>query len=1167
MQCFIPRLGGLCAAVVLTFLPARAAELAILLPLGRQAYQTNETIDVSVVRAAKEPLAAGTLSLEVAGADGSSLSFAFPIRAAAVGAEGEARATEHLHVDGRMLRPGKYTIRVAADAATAEAAIDVHSHLRESSFRIISWGGRGQGADQIRCGRDAAGVNLMMAHYKGFDQDGNIRGGMDFMRNCLMGGGHQMDGRLECDWSDPAVLAGGQARAARRTLVDRTSPNTIGVHFYDEPGLTWHEHPQTKVFSPHNIPAQDRAYEAAFGRPAVPYTSVKPGDAESVARWDEVQRWKQVFMEAAWRISRFSVDWVDPRMMSVTQSQYAWYAFGDGYYFNIVRPLPVVSGHGGYHDLAGGYLCPSYFLEFGRIREWDKPCWYLPLWYEDSPSEVFRMEQYLSFMTNVQGMAIPPGIAVEDPHKQAHGDGVIESNRLMLRLGTIFTTMPVERHEVAVLYAMSQNVKAMVESKDMNNAQDFPGQIERLLQLYVVGKMAHIPLMPVVEEDVLDGTLAANHRAVVITGVDVLEPRVVRALEDWIKAGGRVILADECQVQIAGAVKLGAAINDAIYVASQKEFGIGDQATRRGRCCSARAPGPYFRAGAPIAAALTARCAEIGIRPVADVSEPQVLASRHRHGDVEYLFLVNATQDEQALAKLDWNGIRAARASVALPADGRPVYDAVRGGAATEFVPSADKLTADLRFGPGQMRAFARPARPMGGVRIAQASLGPADYVRPGRPTRAVRLRAEVTDAAGAILCGSIPLEIALVDPLGQNRHRFYRATDGGTIAIELPLGVNEPAGQWRIRVRELLAGTEGTATFSLAAPATCGAAAGATRRAVMFSGDAEPMFRFFRLHRKVALVIGTSDYNRPAAERLAKILAPWGVACEIVEAAAIQKRERPEDVRRTWAGDVQNPDLAMPGEAAILLGTPEDNPVIKSLTFTHVGPRALPYVPELGKFPGRGRGYLSWQVDTVAFNNYETITCIAHDAEGMAEAVGTVFEAASGFRDATPYALPGHALVKPATAAVPAVVPEPKVCWKAALPDRAVSLEAAGDQLRLVSLDGSLTTLAADGKAVSRADADPRQAQELFVRANQPREAPAVAEAIRDPHKVPKFVAAREGTTAVAYWGGFLRLSDAQGKTVCETMLPQDVAGLAWQGPTLVVPLADGQVVGLAAP
>jgi hypothetical protein len=1061
-------LGVALTVVLAAFLPAApnpkktTTRLKLLLPLKRKTYQTNERIDLAVVRRGPAALPATRLKLHVAGADGSRMDFTFPLAAAAVTGK-EARQTEHLHLNGRLLRPGNYTVEVSAGGATDRAEIEVHSHVRKTPFKLIDWASQAKGSEQAALGEDSLGFNLLYASYGGLSAEDTIRGGLDYMWCCTMGGAHQMDMRLECDWSDPYVLGGGTARVVRRAFQDRVNPNAVGVHYYDEPGLTWHKHPVTKEDTPHNIPSQDRSFQSAFGRAAPVYYKINPKNPRDVARWLRWGRWKESFMEAAWKHAAFGVNYVRPDFLPVTQSTYGWWAFSDGYYFNVVRSLPVTSGHGGYDDYGGAYFNPSFTFEYGRMRDLHKPNWYMPAWFNGMPSNRFRLEQYLSFMNNLQGMAKPPDHRVHRPSQaRATVAGVVESNKLMARLGTIFHTMPVKRPPVAVLYSLSQNLSAQV--KDMkDNYEGGKHARQKTFLIYLAGKLIHQPLFPVVEEDVVDGTLAAHHKAVVLPGVNYLPRRVITALERFIAGGGAVLVSDDSLLKIKGAIKLGSPVDVRLYDLMAKAYA----AKKLDDILKYNNAGSYMKTAEPLALALKKRLRKLGIGPVLDCDTPAVIVSRQAAGDVEYLFAVNASYDAEVGGM---HALRTATARLGLPADGRPVYNAVVGGKVAAFKPSGKKLSGAFRFGPGQMRVFARTARPIGSVQALTPVLF-SDFTVAPDPLH-VDVGAVVADTRGKVLSGSIPLRVRLIDPLGVTRYDLYRATRLGNFKMSLPLAANDPKGEWKVVVRELLANTEDTARFTFRPPAQCGALAGATRRAVYFGRDLDNVFRLFSVHRRVTIATGTGDYNTAAAARLAKILKPWGVRCKVVKAADINKpRPISAEEAKTWCG--LEPGKVKPGSGnnpfqvgfavegpVVLLGTPADNPLIGFLEKA----RFLPYQPYTATFPGPGRGMLAWQRDGVGYGQ-ESVTLIAYDAKGMGEAVGTLYEAVAGLRPLTRWKLPAANSVTAATKAL-AKPTEPKASWQVLLPDRAVAIKPlSGGNVVVLTQDGSLTALTQDGK------------------------------------------------------------------------------------------------------
>lgn len=1200
--------------VALFALRPAAAKVEIKLPLERAVYQTNEWIDLAVVRSAAEALKAGALVLVVSDDRGSRLRFTFPVGAAAV-AGAEARRTEHLHVDARLLRPGHYTVTVAVDGEEAATEIDVYSHIRRTSFRLLNWGGSGAGRGEKQWpeGEDGVGFNLYMGHYAGGKEGYLIRGGMDWMRNCTMSGGHQMDLRIECDWSDPYVLQGGARRVVQRAMIDRTWSNAIGVHFYDEPGLTWYKDPKTGETTPHGVPSQERSFESAFGHRPLKYYEVSPRNPDQVARWRHWAEWKLGFMDAAWRMSGFGVSYVRPDFLSITQSQYGWSAFTDGYYFNVVRSLPLISGHGGYHDWGPGYFNPSLSLEMARARDYARPNWYLPAWYGNTTSDEFRLEQYLSFQTNIQGMACPPPLDPWDPSRIGAGTGIVASNKLMARLGTIFDTMPVTRGPVAMLYSLSDLIHEQAGDMISYNYAHATAHGRSLTLTYLAGKLLQYQFMPVLDEDVIDGTLAADHKVLILASIEHLDPAVVRGLEDFMKLGGRVLMTSDCKVKLPGAVNLGMTPEVAkpaelpewqeeakrlqgLLQPRQAQFRTLQQEMRkagkdqklraeleakvkahrtamaplqeklkavREKVWAANAMRGQLGAAAVFAHALKPRLVKAGVAPVFQCDQPGIAATRQAVGDMEYLFAVNATHDPNGNPQV---GMMATDATIGVPDDGRPIYDAVHGGRATAFHKNGGVLSARLRFGPGQMRVFARTARPIGGVKAATPSIR-RDYTQENAPL-ILKLGAALVDAQGGLLSASAPLRVRVIDPLGAVRYDLYRATDRGVLTLAVQLAANDPAGRWRVVVTDLVGKTEDTTRLAYAPVVRCAAAAGATRRAVYFGRDRRNIFRFFRLHKEVTIVKGTSAFDGAAAERLAKALAPWDIECKIVDAATAAKaRTLTAEEAVTWTGlrhtprgslkaGAQNPvvqvGFAVRGPV-VLVGNPADNAVIKFLSDEGF----LPYKSSAADFPGRGRGMIAWQYDGIG-PGQESVALIAYDADGMAEAVGSAYEAMAAIDPLTRWAQPVSNAVAAATKE--RVPTAPTVRWEAILPDYADAVEATNGSVTVLTHDGSLSIVSAQGKVTSRRLATEAETKRLAPAkpTNQERQKYAV------PGRLVKTVATAGGRTAVGYWGGLVRVVDAQGAEKMAHQFQYDVSGLAWVGDTLVVARSDGRVVAV---
>jgi hypothetical protein len=182
-----------------------------------------------------------------------------------------------------------------------------------------------------------------------------------------------------------------------------------------------------------------------------------------------------------------------------------------------------------------------------------------------------------------------------------------------------------------------------------------------------------------------------------------------------------------------------------------------------------------------------------------------------------------------------------------------------------------------------------------------------------------------------------------------------------------------------------------------------------------------------------------------------------------------------------------------------------------------------------------------------------------------MSEAVGSLYEAVAGLDPLTRWALPSEASLAAAKTA-PGLVPAAPVVWSARLPDRVTALKAGDDGLTALSHDGSLAKIDGDGKLTS---SKPLTAAEA-TRAEKDLAAPVEPDAGKTHSRTDrlfKLSAAHEGRTAVAYWGGTLRVFGDKGGVFTEQQLPQDVTALTWLDGKVVAGLADGRVLALTAP
>lgn len=325
-----------------------------------------------------------------------------------------------------------------------------------------------------------------------------------------------------------------------------------------------------------------------------------------------------------------------------------------------------------------------------------------------------------------------------------------------------------------------------------------------------------------------------------------------------------------------------------------------------------------------------------------------------------------------------------------------------------------------------------------------------------------------------------------------------------------------------------------------------------------------------------MTLVTGASEYNRAAAERLARILKPWNVTCTTL-AATEASRPRPldDDEARTWIGlDYAGSGQIKPGSsnapaqvgfavrgATLLLGNPDDNPLIKFVA----DQRFLSYRPVPSHMPGPRRGSIAWQREAIGVNQ-ESITLLAFDAAGMDEAVATLYEMMVGLEPLTRLAQPVASTIAPARNAD--LVPELAIDWHLILPDRVTGLKATPDAIEVLTRAGTHTLVSPNGdlreeRVVAGIDYD--RVLSGWVPAADP-DSVRLARQLSPVDRLVKLVATRDGMLAVAYWGGTISLFDSNRKLAARRQFAQDITALRWLGDALIVGDADGRLCGLRA-
>jgi len=348
------------------------------------------------------------------------------------------------------------------------------------------------------------------------------------------------------------------------------------------------------------------------------------------------------------------------------------------------------------------------------------------------------------------------------------------TRRVVKPLGPMLLQVPDLPADVAMLESFTTQM--FTEKRSMGrNIED----------MHLTLQYAQLQPQVLYEESVLRFGLD-GFRVLVMPDCDVLtEPVVERVLE--FQGRGGLVVADEF---------LPTAIMPDIRLASRKRTREADKDK----------------------AALLARAADLRgeldafYKRYADSSNPEVVTRVRRYGSTDYLFAVNDRREYGdyvgGYGLVMEKGVPAS-GTLSLGRSGGYVYDLVDGKAVAARSEKG-RLLIDHDFGPGAGALFMVTSRPIARVEVdapGEAKLG-------GR----MSFRVRVIDDRGKELDAVLPVKVEIVDAKGRPAEfsGYYGARDS-QVSIECNLSLNDEAGSWIVRARELASGltAERTVTVS----------------------------------------------------------------------------------------------------------------------------------------------------------------------------------------------------------------------------------------------------------------------------------------------------------------------------------------------------------------
>ncbi|MBI2190779.1 MAG: hypothetical protein HYU36_02190 [Planctomycetes bacterium] len=824
-------------------------------------------------------------------------------------AASETGHTLLFQVAASLFRPGDYVFRVRTETSSAEKTIRIVSDVPPTHF-LVSMSSPATWEDNIRLGSTFSLVDSTTSQK--IDGQGmpvldpltasQLQNRLDKVLGAgLMAYNYQMWGGYinfqpffpNASWNDPAIVETAMQAAELSAQRIRRFPNFISCAGMDETGLGWGLHPSGKLVTHFPDPFQRNEYEGRIGKKL-------PADPRDLPD-------KEYLDWCRWRcgiIGRFMANAKThfqrvPHRIPWGPLIYTSWDIHDGEYPLNASSSDVRNTHA-FASWAGVYrMAADLSLEKAGWRR--QPLCFdtnVSFWTFNQPPDSLMADVMTNYLLS-EGVTRTWYLSFQKA--EALGNSIAR----LRKYGDFFLRIQPEARPVAILYSFTE---AALRLKGLGPAdssdrfyQTSQGYLHECTSAWLACLRAGHPADIVIEEEIEQGILDGR-KVILLPGLrHPLPPSVGGKLSAFVRAGGSVYLDSTATENLPASERLPFDYSG-IYTGMSRISSEAHEKSKADPLTASRIQDravfdtwidkalPDFRA---------ALNASAGLPEVAS-SEPHVLAAKSVSGEGVYYLVFNDVHRRPSKPDLDmtaadgkadkvfpcisWEAVP----GVELTFHGLKPKAAVyiiegRGWDSTQTLELGGEKKYRGDFTPGEMKMFCALPRPIAGLKVS-ASWDP-------RPSRVSVTASAVQGAFRNRIRAAVPIHVTLSDSQETVRYSVNRSTDAaGNYAEAFQLAaLNDPSGDWQVRVQEMLSGKEGEANFKVG-----------TRRperpvedvAIVQVTDPEWIFRFLRL-RKALIAMGdkSAESEGQLAASLAESLRKKGIVVEVRKEGEIARK------------------------------------------------------------------------------------------------------------------------------------------------------------------------------------------------------------------------------------------------------------------------------------